>query len=169
MPRTIIVYLLLLCGTDAYFSYDDCNPDCIHYKACCTIQEITPNYFPSLCTDTQEICENLASPEVVCIRPDDVPLGGSELWPRYDEYKQKHHHPPSTTARPSMKPDCKKWKTTVVIVASVILLALVQKSLSVALRYFRTRAYENISPRPENPIYARTVEDIDAPQSSQSQ
>ena len=162
----------MLSRSDAYFSYEDCNPDCIHYKACCTIQEITPDYFPSRCTDTEETCREVASPQVVCIRPDDIPLGGSEIWPKDDEWKHKHHHP-STTAKPTSKPtdkpdivpNCKNWKLTTVIIVSVIALATIQKMLAYLIGYFRTRAYETIQPGPVPPIYERTTQDIEDAQS----
>lgn len=168
MPRSIISILLLICGTDAYFSWNDCNPDCIHYRACCTITEINPNYFPSQCTKTQATCEQLASPTVVCLRPDDVPLGGQEIWPSFDKYKQRHrittptpHHP---TFKPNLKPDCMKWKILAIIVTSLMSLYAFLKLVSKAIRHFRTRAYESIAPSQENPVYNPTVEEIREPE-----
>lgn len=163
MSRAVIIGLLLLYGTDAYFSYQDCNPDCIHYRACCTIIEINENYFPSQCTKTQATCEEIASPSVVCLRPDDVPIGGQDIWPAFEAYKARHHHP---TSKPNVKPtNCKTWRLTAVIVISVLVLTATQKILSYVIHRIRSRNIESLAPRQENPIYQSLVQDIqDSPE-----
>ena len=156
----VTAVLLLINSSFAYFSYQDCDPDCIHYRACCTITEISESYFPSQCTKTQAVCEEIASPTVVCLRPDDPPIGGEEIWPAFEKQKAKHHR---TTPKPIVEPRCEKWKLVAVIVISIAILYIAQLSLMRVIRHYRRRNYESARNLATNAAYQETVQDIDEP------
>ena len=86
----VALLLALVSLVSSYFAYSDCNPDCIHYNASCIIVEINANNFVNRCAESEDSCENIASPDIVCLRPGKEPLGGQNVWPDFEKHR---HHP----------------------------------------------------------------------------
>jgi hypothetical protein len=106
---------LILTQTD-YFTYSDCNPECIQAKKSCIITEINEDYFPCTCV-TNKKCETLAGPNDVCLRPNKPPLGGENIW---EDYK-RHRWNPTTTTTEKPAPTPIKENCEIHLVAVIIL------------------------------------------------
>ena len=87
-----------------YFEYEDCGA-CTKERACCTIAEENPGEFITRCCSSED-CRAQESNLIVCICPDQAPIGGSDLWPDF----RRWIHPSTTTPAPEKPDECAKWK-----------------------------------------------------------
>lgn len=100
-------------ANDDYFTYSDCDDTCKQKKLCCTITEVSSDYFPCMCSRDQEQCEALASEFTVCLQPDRPAIGGQTIWPDF-----KRHFAPTEPPPPSNQDECRN------LIALVIFLSI---------------------------------------------
>jgi hypothetical protein len=101
----------------------------------------------SIGTPGTQACEMLATPKVVCLRPNKAPLGGEAIW---DDFSHRNDssttiappttHRPSTTVKPD--PHAPKritwWIAVVILCLCTILLVMVSL---VIRRFMQRRSY----------------------------
>lgn len=86
-----------------YFTWAiDCKRPCIILNHSCTISE-AGNDFLCLCHESTGVCLQQATPELVCLRPGEIAVGGEGIW---EKFKAKYH-PDVTTAIPPVRPETK--------------------------------------------------------------
>lgn len=155
---TLCYCLVFIAITEAFFNFNDCDPECQHQKVCCSIIEITKNYFPCTCIQSEVTCRATADSDSACICPDGEVTGGSAI---YDNFRR--HQSTTTTTRPAPKPLPKKEESklllalTFVFSITTVLCATLNVILLKRLRPTRSD-YERI-PNIDNP-YQDTVEPL---------
>ena len=151
--QQVTFLLFLVSSGSSYFTYYDCNPDCIHYNDSCTIVEINANYFINRCTVSEASCEENASQYQVCLRPGKEPLGGQHIWPDFAKHK---HRPPA-----GIVDECAYWKITTIVFICLTTLIVVKPLFTLLLQWSRSRQYEQLAGQPNRDVYQETVEDIE--------
>ena len=85
-----------------YFDYSDCNSTCVKPYEYCLIYNPAINKFKIHCTALEYNCLSDHTHHVVCLRPNQPPLGGELIWLNF---KKNHLQPkpaPLTTSFPSV-------------------------------------------------------------------
>ena len=148
-----ITTLMLVCSVKSYFTYHDCDPDCIHYNASCVIVEINPNNFVNRCAESEDSCENIASPDIVCLRPGKEPLGGQNIWPDFDKH---HGHPvPKATV------EVQYWIMVIIAIISQMVVSVLRFICLLMMRRLQNPYYVRMPGEPNREIYREVVEDIE--------
>ena len=160
----IIVALLLApaMAHEQFFTYKDCDPQCISRSVSCIIEEISPTYFPCECFESSIACELHAKPSIVCLRPGMPATGGTDIWNDWVRFHERNGS--TTTMRPTNRPTVRPvtpsgWKVgyailigITAVIAFVILGWRVWK-ISGRYRYQRIR---NTTPR-QSSVYRETT------------
>ena len=101
--NTIVVLLLAFAVAHGeFFTYDDCDPQCISRAVSCIIEEISKTYFPCECFKSAIACELHAKSSVVCLRPGMPALGGADIWKDNEDFHKRNGT--RTTMRPTSDP-----------------------------------------------------------------
>lgn len=118
-------------------------------KLSCTIRELTPSYFPCDCINTDDACMMRATPEVVCLRPDGDPSGGSKIWPDY----LNHTHPPTPNPpTPTAGETSEFLKIYAAVVTTILILYGGTELVKCLIQTYRRRQYQRIQDqRPQAP------------------
>ena len=153
ISRTLFVAMIIYVESesDDYFSYNDCDYKCISLNESCTISEVNGNFL-NLCYTSALKCETMATVWMVCLRPDQPPIGGESIW---TEYKQRHKPTTTTEPTPTESDNCNVWKITLSLIITVPSISAV--ITLIVLRIKRRNEYSTFStPTDDNP-YQNTV------------
>jgi hypothetical protein len=109
LTRIEIIFVLLaflgsIKAAHNYFEYEDCGNSCVNQKVSCVISEENGDFITKCCSS--EDCIAAENNWVVCLRPGEAPLGGSDIW---EDFREKVH-PTTTTEAPETPEDCTKFK-----------------------------------------------------------
>ena len=85
-----------------FFTYQDCDKECLTQSVSCIIEEVSKTYFSCECLKSSMVCELHAKPTVVCLRPDRPALGGEDIWIDWRDYHNKNVT--TTTVEPTSGP-----------------------------------------------------------------
>lgn len=155
------IILLILLGTvrasHDYFEYEDCGHTCTVQKSCCTIKEDNGNFITKCCNS--EECEAKESNIVVCLRPNEAPIGGSDIWPEFR--RTVHPSTSTTTPAPEVNKDCRTWKAVSGVSWSLLGIVVIILTVIFVLRWSRSRNVYSQVINPDNP-YRETVQNNDS-------
>ena len=150
-------------GSVGYFQYGDCDVSCQRANVSCTISEVSFDYFPCDCIESDNACMDLANDDVVCLRKGREAIGGKNIWRDYQK-----HMSTTTTARPptttTQKPDHHAAFNLTTLTLSIVFGVLSILNLSIHVIQFLRRGRSTHQPytrirTPDNP-YQDTVEEV---------
>ena len=166
MSKLVILALTVSIGTQShsFFTYSDCDVECQSKEISCIISEQMKQYFACHCLQSENTCEMLATPRVVCLRPHGEPIGGGDIWSDFE-----HRNSTTTTAPPVPRPTVKPTpqptrgfsKMAAMLTLAVILTAIASAAAVIKLRQRRRRRdYTRLPPSTTDSPYQQTVETL---------
>lgn len=163
----IVLILLHITSTQAFFTYSDCDDVCKTKHIGCSISEQAKKFFICHCYEKESVCEMLASSVVVCLTPDGAPSGGEEIW---DDYEKRNSTttespmsstPKPTTSRPEPSKPASRFKRIMLLISAAALVAITVVTVTLIVkRKMRRQGYSRLRPR-EDSLYQETVENIE--------
>ena len=162
----LIAFAISLCAVVStsceYFTYNDCDPDCVTQAISCIIEEISKTYFNCECLVSSTACELHAKTTVVCLQPDKPRLGGEDIWIDWYNY----HNRNTTTVRPtpSPRPDAPVGtKVGHIVVAGTIIIILAIFAFLV-YRGIKRSSYQHVPSTPgisrQDSVYRETTQSL---------
>lgn len=151
-----VVILLALVATRVHSFFDykvDCIKECQTEKLPCTIRELSPRHFPCDCYNTDDACLSKASPDIVCLRPNGDPTGGTKIWPDYYNYTHPPTpNPPAPHSTPDPALDNVFLKIYAAVVSTILLLYGGGSLVRCVAETIRRRRYQQLlEERPQAP------------------
>lgn len=168
MEKRILLGVTLLASASAYFDYKtDCRLECQVQKLPCIISELSHRHFPCDCISTNAACVHRASSNVVCLRPDAEPTGGSDIWVDYWNYTHPNPPVPPPSPRPNQK--ISFLQIYAAIVTTILVIQGGSSLIRCVAQTWRRRQYRHLGSMPtppggehhnREPVYQPTVQEI---------
>ena len=135
----IVAFLATINLADLFFVYNDCDMKCVKQKESCVISEMTKEYFPCICLESELACSMLASRIVVCLQPNGEVDGGESIWEDFENHRK------ATTTTPRPDPDNHQSRSTRIPIGLFAgFLSLVCVISVFVKRVLKRREYERI-------------------------
>ena len=147
---TLTYMIIFVNAYPNYFTYNDCDPECSKLNQSCTITEVQGD-FPKVCYTSPNICEEEADSWTVCLRLNEPPVGGENIW---NDFKQRFYPTTTTTPMPpEMNVKCLTFEI-LSIIQFIIIISAITMMIILYIKYKkRNNNYDNLQQQSDDNPY----------------